>query len=112
MVEWIVEGNHSWYIECFDSAGNRNVSETRNFTIALATPSNSFNYPGNNSYINNVNSVLLNFTALDNDLRTMTVWLYGDDILLNASSPVTNGTSLVYNWTSLSLGQHNWSVIS
>jgi len=110
LVEGIAEGNYSWYIACFDSAGNGNVSETRNFTLTIAQPQVVFNYPGNSQYINNVNSVLLNYTVFDNDSRIMTVWLYGDDSLLNTSENIANGTQLVYNWSGLSLGEHNWSI--
>ncbi len=107
----LTEGNHNWNIECFDSAGNRNISETINFTITISQSSSLFNYPENKSYFNNLDFILLNYTVLDLDLKIMTAWIYGDEILLNTTSGLTNGSSLVYNWTSLDLGQYNWSII-
>nr|MBA4404791.1 hypothetical protein [Nanoarchaeum sp.] len=110
VVENLQERNHNWSIECYDSAGNINTSELRNFSVIISQPSYSFNYPGNNSYINDVSSVLLNYTVFDSDLRNMTVYLYVDDVLANTSENIINGTELIYNWTSLNLSQHNWSI--
>lgn len=112
LVENIAEGNHSWYVECFDSAGNRNVSETRNLNISISSPTISLDYPENNIYLNDLNSIQLNYTVFDNNVREMTVWLYGDEQLLNTSENIANGTPLNYTWGDLSLGQHNWTVVA
>jgi parallel beta-helix repeat protein len=110
LISDISEGNHSWYVECFDSAGNRNVSGTRNFSIVISQPLSVLNFPNNGLYIDNTSNVTLNYTAIDSDLREMTVWVYGDGVLINTHSGVLNGTSLTYNWQGLSFGMHNWSV--
>lgn len=109
-IEGVNEGAHLWHVGCFDSAGNWNYSETRNFNVSVATPSQSFVSPSDAAYLNGDDFVLLSYRALDSDLRTMSVWLYGDGVLLNESNNVGNGTLLYYNWTGLSFGQHNWSI--
>jgi sporulation protein YlmC with PRC-barrel domain len=111
LVSGLAEGNYSWYVECFDSAGNRNVSETRAFSIIISQPSVLFNYPFSD-FLNGVDSVELNYAVYDSDLRNMTIWVYGDEQLLNYLENVVNGTTLTYDWNNLFLGQHNWTVIS
>ena len=50
--------------------------------------------------------------VFDLDLENMTVWFYGNDVVLNVSYNVSNGTSLTYNWSGLDNGNYNWSVIA
>ena len=111
-VNGLAEGNYNWYIECFDSSGNRNISESRNLSINISQPSIILNYPLNNYYFNDITSVTLNLTSIDNNLRETTIWIYGDGVLLNTSTNVLNGTTLTYEWEGLDLGEHNWTVIS
>ncbi|MFA5173738.1 MAG: right-handed parallel beta-helix repeat-containing protein [Candidatus Pacearchaeota archaeon] len=102
-------GNHQWYISCLDESNWDQSSEIR--TIQNLIPSVVYNSPENNSYVNNANSVLLNLTLSDTENSFFTVYVYGDDVLINESSSVSNG-EFTYNWTGLSLGEHNWSVIA
>ncbi|MGV8142841.1 MAG: right-handed parallel beta-helix repeat-containing protein [Candidatus Pacearchaeota archaeon] len=112
LVQNIAQGNYSWYVSCFDEANNLGTSITRNFSVVYTVPSVTFNSPSNASYLDNVNSVLLNYTLYDMGLNNMTVWLYGNGSILNVSYNVTNGTNLGYTWTGLSNGQNNWTIIS
>jgi len=112
LVQSLAEGNRSWYVNCFDESNNSGVSETRNFSMVYTIPTISLNYPNNNSYLNDISSVQLNYTVYDSGLNNMTVWLYGNESLLSASYNITNSTTLTYNWTGLNLGQYNWTVIS
>jgi len=69
------------------------------------------NSPVNNSNIS-VDYAMLNATVTDADGDNMTVWFYGDGSLINTTENVVNGTAVTYNWTGLSDGGHNWSVIA
>ena len=60
----------------------------------------------------NTTSVLLNTTVIDDDDDNMTVYFLGDGNHLNVSYNVTNGTDLTFNFSGLSEGLHNWSVIA
>ena len=105
----ITGGSHLWYISCLDEGNWSQSSEVR--TIQNLIPSVVYNSPENTTYINNENSVLLNVTLSDTENSLFDVWVYGDGVLINESTGIANG-DYTYNWTGLSLGQHNWSVIS
>ncbi|MBI5229626.1 LamG domain-containing protein [Candidatus Micrarchaeota archaeon] len=81
------------------------------YTLLNHPPSVSLNAPQNNSFTNQ-NWVLLNATVLDVDLNNMTVWFYGNGTLLSTSQNQTNGTAVSFNWSSLSNGLYNWTVIA
>lgn len=69
------------------------------------------NSPANNSVVN-LSSVILNASVFDEDLNNMSVWIYGNDIILNVSYNVSDGESVIFNWSNLSAGNYNWSVIA
>ncbi|MBR9683520.1 hypothetical protein GOV03_03180, partial [Candidatus Woesearchaeota archaeon] len=69
------------------------------------------NAPANNSVVGN-NFVLLNGTVTDGDGDVMTVWVFGNETLINTTTSVATGTDVTYNWTSLSEGAHNWTIIA
>ncbi|MDP4039540.1 MAG: LamG domain-containing protein [Candidatus Pacearchaeota archaeon] len=91
---------------------------TVDYTILNSAPTTTLNSPSNNSYQNDISSILLNATVNDLDLNNMTVWFYGGYpngtfSIINTTYNQTNGTSVTYNWTGLSaLGQYNWTVIA
>lgn len=111
-IQSLEEGDSSWYVSCLDEGGNLGESETRTFNVNYTIPTVILNSPINNSYINGVNSALLSYTIYDTGLNNNTVWLYGNNTLLNTSYNISNGTTLTYLWTGRNLGAHNWSVIS
>lgn len=111
-ISGISEASHNWSVRCFDEINNSGVSETKNFTIAISTPTIILNYPLSDAYLDNTSFTWLNYTVYDSDLRSMTVWLYGDGNSINTTTSVQNGTPLFYNWTGLTLGQHNWTAIT
>jgi sporulation protein YlmC with PRC-barrel domain len=75
-------------------------------------PTVTLNSPGNNSYQNKVYSAVLNATVQDINLDNLTVWFYGNGVLINTTYNRTNGTSITYNWTNPSLGTNNWTAIA
>ena len=75
------------------------------------TPIIILNSPSNDSYIE-INNSLLNVTPSDlNTGDILTVWFYGDGVLINTTENVISGTDVTYNWTDLSDGLHNWTAI-
>jgi len=85
------------------------LSEEEVTNAAPDTP--VLNDPENNSNFS-VNYVLLNITVTDSDGDNMTVWFYGDGALIDSQADIVNGSVATYNWTALSDGLHNWSVIA
>ncbi|MBN1386269.1 hypothetical protein JW968_04840, partial [Candidatus Woesearchaeota archaeon] len=61
----MTDGNHEWYINCSDLAGNWNVSETRYITVDTQDPIVVLNTPYNMTY-SSATSQNLNWTAFDN----------------------------------------------
>ncbi len=112
LLQSIAEGNYSWRVECYDDAGNLGTSESRDFSVSFSVPTITLDYPLNNSYLDNIDSVQLNYTVYDIGLNNLTVWLYENDSLLSIGYNVSNGTSLSYTLSGASLGAHNWSVIT
>ena len=108
-ISGISGGIHEWYVSCSDESNWSQSSETR--TIQNSIPSIVYNSPENSSFIQNTNSVLLNFTLSDTEATTFDIWIYGDDVLIDSSEDVAEGDSS-YLWTDLSLGEHNWSIIA
>ena len=110
-----MEGLWNYTLYFNDSLGNNGLPDsvmvniTENFTNIA--PSVNLDSPTNGSFTA-LNSIVLEATLLDDDLQNLTVWIYGDGILINTTTGKTNGSSISYNWSSLSEGTHNWTVIA
>jgi len=100
-------GSHLWYISCLDEGNWSSSSEVR--VISNSLPYLSYNSPDNDTYFDNVNEVRLNFSLSDTENTNFSLWIYGDNNLINYSYNVSSG-DFVYNWSGISLGPHNWSV--
>lgn len=113
--ENIVDGEIYYFnATACDMAGNCNSTETWNVTIDTYTntaPYTNMNMPLNGSY-HNTSIITLNATAYDDESDNMTVWIYGDDTLLNTTENVINGTEITFEWDAISEGVHNWTVIA
>ncbi len=103
------EGSKTIHVWANDTAGNVNYTNITFNIIINVAPTVILNSPGNNSN-KNVNQNILNITITDSNSDNMTVYIYGDDVLINTTYNQTNGT-IIYNWTSLSEGIHNWTAI-
>ncbi len=105
-------GAYNWSVTAND--GNSTTTVVSFFTINYTAPNNApevqLNSPTNGANIT-TNSAALNASVYDQNLNNMTVWFYGDGSVLTSTSGNTNGTNVNYNWTSLSDGVHNWSVV-
>jgi len=110
------EGNNTIYAYTNDTAGNFNMTEVTFYinTTSNATnntaPTITINSPANDSYTN-IENITLNLTIYDDDLDNMTAWFYGDSTSLDTRENQTNGTEIIYEWTTPSEGIHNWSII-
>jgi len=103
-------GSHSLIAYANDSLGNLNTSFVGFTVIVNSLPNVSLNAPANGS-IFNIPSVILNASVFD-DEQNMSVWFYGDGVLLTNFSSQPNATTLSYNWSGLSNGLRNWTVIA
>lgn len=109
-----IEGSNSWSVWANDTTGNLN-STSVSFSINTSTANNLpyvvLNEPTNGTILS-VNYTLLNASVFDINNDNLTVWFYGNNILLNTINNATNGTNLIFNWTNLNNGLYNWTVIA
>lgn len=109
----IALGLHNWTVECYDSVGNYNVSETRFFTVSdLVAPTVTLNSPAD-SYYTNSTSVNFNCTATDDYLENVSLFLSnstGGLFILNQTNQtaVTSGIPFSFAKT-LTAGTYTWN---
>ena len=84
---------------------------TINYTILNQAPIVDLDSPENNSQIN-TSSILLEATFYDIDTDNLNIYFIGDEELININNNLNNITTTTYNWTNLSEGNHNWTVIA
>ncbi len=101
------EGNHTWYILAYDTAGNSNQSGTRTFTIDTTAPTTSLDSPQNTT-LKISSSITFNGSVSDTNLANVTLYL---DSVANDTN--TSGTSTNYTFTkTLTDGNHTWSILA
>ena len=101
-------GNYTWYMNCSDEAGNRNISETRNFTVIDISPTVNLTYPGNNAYLDS-STVVFYYNASDNNgFKNCTLYIDGLENYTN--STIYNNEINNFTVNGLSEGLHNWTV--
>jgi parallel beta-helix repeat protein len=94
-ISGIVDGNHTWYVQCTDNANNTGPSATWNFSVGTTPPDIALNSPADGtSYTSSTPiSVNLTFTATDASSPTMNCSLYFDGTLSYANNSVLSGAS-------------------
>jgi hypothetical protein len=102
----VVDGNHSWYVSCFDNATNLNVSQEINFTVK-APPNVTLNSPSNYYWSNNTN-VTFYYTPLD-PIGISSCDLYIDG-KFNSTVPSVPNVQNSHSVSNLIEGIHNWTV--
>lgn len=103
-------GAYTWYINCSDASGRRNVSETRSFIVEDNSPLVYLVFPPNNHH-NNSEPMLFLYNASDNNgFKNCTLYLDGKE---NQTSPYPVINNQINNFTvsGLSEGLHNWTVM-
>jgi hypothetical protein len=103
----LVDGNHTYKINCSDEAGNQKVSPTINFTI-FAPPKITLLSPSNNTYTQNSS---MNFSYIPIDaLGLLNCSIYLDGTRNQSSSAIVQNIQNNFTITGISEGKHNWSV--
>jgi parallel beta-helix repeat protein len=106
-------GPYSWYINCSDGGEASNVSETRYFSINdTQAPQVNLNLPTSGTQINNTQSAMFNFTAIDYQTidTTSNCSIYLDGILNQTNATTVNNTLTNFQIDGISYGAHNWNV--
>ncbi|MFC1768800.1 Ig-like domain-containing protein [Nanoarchaeota archaeon] len=101
-------GTYYWNVSCADDSGNVNTSETRVFTVDLSQPYVSIISPANNTYDNN-GDVMFRYNVTG-PLNISNCSLYLNDTIVNTSSSITKGTTLMFDVYDLSEGTYPWYI--
>ncbi|MEM3405987.1 MAG: hypothetical protein QW117_03400, partial [Candidatus Pacearchaeota archaeon] len=83
------EGTNTWTLYCNDTAGNENSTSITFFKDTIY-PLISFVEPTTSSGIHNQNYIDVNVTASDDNLDTITIYLYNSTGLVNSTSSQTS----------------------
>jgi len=109
----ILNGNHTWSVNCTDTNGFKGASSTYNLNVNVTDrdpPLITLNYPSPSYYLSAQN-VMFNYTPQDaTGLLNCSIYMDG---ILNKTNYGSNLTNLVpnyFNITSISEGIHNWSI--
>lgn len=88
--------------------GDTNGNE---LTAEPTRPSVTINSPTNGSF-RNTSNVILNVTVIDAESNNMTVFFLGNGSVIATNKSVRNNTVVTFNWTQLTDGRYNWTVIA
>ncbi|MBI5046845.1 S8 family serine peptidase, partial [Candidatus Micrarchaeota archaeon] len=106
------EGTYNWSIRCTDQAGNTNLSQNRNLTIDLSSPTLSIISPANTTYT--TAQVRVNISA--SDLTLDSIWFYNGTANESYSSSVvrnsSEGSNTVIAYANDSVGRINSTNVS
>lgn len=103
----LVDGNHTYKINCSDNASNEIVSNEVNFTV-YAPPVIELVEPANESL---VNESTLNFSYIPYDaLGLIECSIYLDEVEQDTSFAIVENVLNNFTLSGISEGQHNWSV--
>lgn len=101
------EGIHYWNVTCWDSAGNTNISETRNFTID-GPPTLNLIDPGDGD--KKQENVTVTYYVYDiSGIQNCTLIFDGNINQTNTSRVNSTGYNY-FNLTNMNEGYHNWTV--
>jgi hypothetical protein len=103
----LVDGNHSYKINCSDNSSNGVTSEKINFTV-YAPPVIELVEPANESL---VNKSTLNFSYVPYDaLGVMECSIYLDEVLQDTSNSIVENILNNFTVSGISEGVHNWGI--
>ncbi|MFA5856930.1 MAG: DNRLRE domain-containing protein [Candidatus Pacearchaeota archaeon] len=107
-VSGISEGNHTWYVNCSDDAGNSAGSSIFNFT-KIIEPYVNLTWPANNYWFNSTN---FNLSYLPQDDEGISrSYLFINDIFNKSNNtPVIVNQENNFSVNGLSDGFYNWTV--
>lgn len=104
----ITSGEHSWYINCTDSAAVRGISETRQFIVDTIAPTVVALSP--NATFFTSSSVFFNWTALDNFAPTLSCSVNINGTVQAPSVTINNNTIGNATYSSITDGLLFWNV--
>ncbi|HLC78405.1 MAG TPA: hypothetical protein VJH92_04730 [Candidatus Nanoarchaeia archaeon] len=107
LYQLIPDGNHIWYVNCTDEAGNGNVTSSRNFTVEAPPVVNLTSPPNNN--ITSASSLNLTYVPYD-PIGITQCNLILDGVLNDTSFAVSPNQNNTFVVNGISEGQHNWTV--
>jgi len=105
----VSDGNHTWWVNCSDDAGNSNRSETRLVKVDAIAPQIVLNFPANNSWDTDA-TVDFNFTVSDNIDLDINCSFYLDGHV-NQTLNISNSSTTVLTRENLSEGNHTWYAV-
>jgi parallel beta-helix repeat protein len=104
----LLQGVHTWYVACNDSANNTGTSATRMLTIDYTAPSVSQNSPANG--VMQGSSINFSFTTTDALSAAMNCSLFIDGVYNKSNSSTQNNTPTTLAASGFTDGLHNWSI--
>jgi len=104
----LTDGTHTFYAWMNDSAGNTNITETRNITIDTTPPSITLTSPQNDTWSNTENNYF-NFTANDTLQNIRNCSLIINNAINQTKSYNSRNINSFFNLT-LSTGEFNWTI--
>ncbi|MFH1649723.1 MAG: CARDB domain-containing protein [Candidatus Woesearchaeota archaeon] len=102
------DGNYGYYVNCTDTAGNNNVSITKNFSI-VAPPKITLLIPGNQSYSSNT-SYNVTYIPTDGGYVIPSCQLILNGVPGAIDNSPDEGITNIFPIGPLSDGAHNWTV--
>jgi len=103
----IADGFHNWTVSCWDSAGNKNTSTHRNFTIE-ESPIITLDNPPDNGYATSPNISFMFNVSDSTGIQNCTLVFDNKDNRTNSSISTSNTNNI--SLYSVSEGTHNWSI--
>lgn len=106
-IDNLLEGNHSWFVNCSDGGGYSNVSETRNFTIISDYPSSTITSPFYGFSIQDP-TPQITFVLTDIVSSTLNYTIFVNGVANGQFGSVVNNTPTNLSiWPALELGSYN-----
>jgi len=103
----IPDGNHTWYIDCYDEAGNLNTSQTRNFTVEAPPFVTLDSPPADNRTTSS--SIVFIYTPYD-DIGITSCSIYLDGAFNDSSPSIAANQQNNFSIGGITEGTHNWTV--
>ena len=104
----IAEGNHTWQVNCTDTAANEGASSILNIYVDRTKPSITLNSPANGN-ITSVSQPPFNFTVVDMD-SNLSCELFIDGVGYGTSPALNNTPTVITANSTVPDGLHWWNI--
>jgi len=92
-----------------DKAGNSNSTETRKITLDTTAPNITLNAPADNN-VTTDDSMIFNFTAIDNLATLLNCSIYINGTLNQTNSSTLNATPTIFHISGIGDGTYSWNI--